>query len=169
LLLTEYCRYALKRAWYYYPKELPQEALATEVRNGHIDRALSFPLEDLYADGQPAGQVGQEIYGCGAAFAFTTRAYHRLDHAPFLLFCDYPVYDLAQPGGQCVSFAVRGVEGFSCHVRLIPAGDHKTLPAVVVRDAAGAKVTGRITEESHYEFRVPVGPSVEVRWESLNG
>src|SRR3546814_1214240 len=62
LLLSEYCRYALHRAIYYYPEELPPEAIAEKKRenNGHIDRKLSFPLEDLYPDGQQAGQVGQE-------------------------------------------------------------------------------------------------------------
>lgn len=50
------------------PDALPDDALAKDdIRNGHIDRKLSFPLEDLYGDGQPAGQVGQEIYGCGSA------------------------------------------------------------------------------------------------------
>ena len=44
------------------------------IRNGHIDRKLSFPVEDLYVDGQQAGQVGQEIYGAGAAFVFASRS-----------------------------------------------------------------------------------------------
>ena len=90
LLLTEYIKYTLDRAWFYYPAHLPKEALATEIRNGHIDRHLAIPLEDLYADGQPAGQVGQEVYGSGAAFALTTRAFHRLPDAPFLLYSEYP-------------------------------------------------------------------------------
>lgn len=57
MLIAEYCKYALDRAWYYYPDALPPEVLSPEQRetNGHIDRNLSFPLEDLYADGQPAG------------------------------------------------------------------------------------------------------------------
>jgi hypothetical protein len=29
--------------------------------NGHIDRALFFPVEDRYVGGDKAGQVGQEI------------------------------------------------------------------------------------------------------------
>ncbi len=165
LLLTEYGKYALSRAWYYYPKELPEEALATEIRNGHIDRELAFPLEDLYADGQPAGQVGQEIYGCGAAFAFTTRAYHRLERAPFLLFCEYPVYDLAQPDEPCVSFAVRGAEGLSCRVRLIPTG-RAPLPDFTLQGVAGDDVTGRMTPEGHCEFTVPVGDPVEIHWKT---
>ena len=72
-ILRDYCAYALDRAWYYYPDALPEEALSEMVRNGRIGRDLSFPLEDLYGDGQPAGQVGQEIYGCGGAFIFAAR------------------------------------------------------------------------------------------------
>src|SRR3546814_19172670 len=62
---------------------LPAEILAKEdVRNGHIDRTLSFPLEDLDVDGQPGGQVGQEIYGAGAAFVFETPSFHEVSR-PF--------------------------------------------------------------------------------------
>src|SRR3546814_16500265 len=62
---------------------LPAEILAKEdVRNGHIDRTLSYPLEDLDVDGQPGGQVGQEIYGAGAAFVFATRSFHEVSR-PF--------------------------------------------------------------------------------------
>ncbi len=37
LLIAEYCRHLLNRAWYYYPGEMPQDALAKEVRNGRLD------------------------------------------------------------------------------------------------------------------------------------
>ena len=165
LLLTEYCKYTPSRAWYYYPGELPKEALATEIRNGHIDPKLAFPLEDLYADGQPAGQVGQEIYGAGAAFAFATRSFHRLQNAPFMLFCEYPVHELKQPDEPCVSFAVRGVRGFSCRARLIPLG-HKALPAVQVRDERGEVIPGTMTAEGHCEFDVPAAARIELRWQA---
>ena len=67
LLLGEFRRRTRDVAWYFYPDTLPKKVLATTVKNGRIDRGLSLPLEDLYGDGQPAGQVGQEIYGAGAA------------------------------------------------------------------------------------------------------
>ncbi|MET0337291.1 MAG: hypothetical protein ABW063_05955 [Caulobacter sp.] len=76
MLMAEYRRFAFDRSWSLYPDTLPEEMLATDILNGHIDRKLSFPLDDLYADGQPAGQVGQEIYGCEAAFAFASAAFH---------------------------------------------------------------------------------------------
>lgn len=162
LLLTEYIKYTLSRAWYYYPKELPADILATEVRNGHIARTLALPLEDLYADGQPAGQVGQEIYGSGAAFAFTTRSFHRLGNAPFLLFCEYPIFDLEQTEEPCVSFRVRGLAALACRARLIPT-DRKHLPDIQIHNAKGS-VSSRKTEEGHREFTVSGGDEVEIRW-----
>jgi len=76
VILKDYCRYALHRAWYYYPDASPAEMFSDKNRNGRIKRGLSFPVEDLYGDGQCAGQVGQEIYGCGGAFVFACRGDH---------------------------------------------------------------------------------------------
>ena len=67
MLLDEFRHRARDLAWYFYPDALPEAALAQQVKNGRIDRGLAVPLEDLYGDGQPAGQVGQEIYGAGMA------------------------------------------------------------------------------------------------------
>ncbi len=69
-LLGEFRRRTRDVAWYFYPDTLPLDAISHQVKNGRIDRSLSMPLEDLYGDGQPAGQVGQEIYGAGAALIF---------------------------------------------------------------------------------------------------
>jgi hypothetical protein len=74
LLAEEFCRYAAHRTWFYYPDMLPADMLAPKQESGIIDRSLSFPLEDLYPDGRPAGQVGQEIYGAGAAFIFAAHS-----------------------------------------------------------------------------------------------
>lgn len=74
-LMAEWSRYAADRAIHFYPSELPETVLAYRVRNGTLSRDLAFPVEDLYADGQPAGQVGQEVYGCGAAWAYLTRTF----------------------------------------------------------------------------------------------
>ena len=168
LLLTEYCKYALSRAWYYYPQNLPPEILATEIRNGEIDRLLAFPLEDLYADGQPAGQVGQEIYGCGAAFAFTTHAFLHLPNAPFLLYCEYPIYNLAAKKRREISFRTHGVVGFDCKTRLIPVKGEPLPPAFLrLTDSDGTpseEVEGVLTEEGHCEFTIPANRLVIVRW-----
>lgn len=89
MLITEYCKYVLHRAWFFYPDALPAECLATEWRNGRVDRRLSFPVEDLYADGQSPGQVGQEVYGAGAPFVLAARAFHAIEGATFQLYCNH--------------------------------------------------------------------------------
>ncbi|MCH7628791.1 MAG: hypothetical protein IH997_08760 [Proteobacteria bacterium] len=108
LLVAEYCRHALDRAWFYYPDALPPEGIASNSRNGYIRRDLNFPLEDLYPDGQQAGQVGQEIYGGGAAMVFASRSFHRIDGAPGLLFCDTFVRAIHRMDGHTVSLRLDG-------------------------------------------------------------
>lgn len=173
LLLTEYAKYALTRGWYYYPEHLPKEALATEVWRGHIDPHLAFPLEDLYPDGEPAGQVGQEIYGCGAAFVYATRAYHRRDTVPFLLYSEYPVakYELSTETEAAekreAQLRLFGADNFAARVRLIPSG-RKELPEVrvtVVRESgAEEKLSIRPTTEGHIEFDAPADETLSVYW-----
>ncbi|MGX7895750.1 hypothetical protein [Tsuneonella sp. HG222] len=140
LLVSEYCRYALDRAWYYYPDALPEEALAGENRNGHIDRALSFPVEDLYPDGQPAGQVGQEIYGAGAAMVFASRAFHRIDRVPFLLHADHFVRSLTRTDETAVSFSLDGPAGGEARVSVLAAKAGDVPRTLVLRGPAGGEL-----------------------------
>src|SRR6185312_7714471 len=107
--------------WGFYPDALPPEALATKIRNGHIDRNLSFPLEDLYGDGQPAGQVGQEIYGAGAAFVLASRAYATAPESPFVLFSEYPFKAEVVDGEMRVRLL--GPPGLKGRLRLLPRDD----------------------------------------------
>lgn len=160
LLLTEYRRFALHRAWFYFPDALPAEILPPEeeVRNAHIDPKLSFPLEDLYGDGQAPGQVGQEIYGCGAPFTFATRAFHDVPGAPFRLFAEYPVRNLVRDGSR-LSFEVDGAKGYGCEARLIPKG-RKPLPAVMV--GGRARKAGA---DGGVAFELRAGEPIVVTWE----
>jgi hypothetical protein len=125
-LVTEYCKYALDRAWSYYPKNLPAKVLAKkDIRNGHIDRKLAFPIEDLYIDGQPAGQVGQEIYGAGAALIFASRCFHRPEDVPFTFFCDHFLMSLERQSQKSLELTPIGVDGFPARLRLMPAPRRK--------------------------------------------
>jgi hypothetical protein len=84
LMGSEYCRFALDRAWFSYPDQLPPDVLAPEQEAGIIRSNLSFALEDLCPGGRPAGQVGQETYdvGLGPMFAaFTADASQMQAHA----------------------------------------------------------------------------------------
>ena len=163
LLLAEYWRNALDVLWGFYPDALPQEAIAQEVRNGHIDRNLSFPLEDLYGDGSPAGQVGQEIYGAGAAFAVAARAYHDCPGAPFKFFSEYPVKITGH--ASCVHIRLLGPAGLKGRVRLI--GHDADLASVIVSAGEKASLAPAITETAFREFEVAADGTLTVAWPSL--
>ena len=167
LLVTEYCRHALDRAWYYYPDALPPEAISPEQRegNGHIDRALSFPVEDLYVDGQPAGQVGQEIYGCGAAFVFASRAFHSVRDAPFRIFCDHFLLATHRPSETGLSFELGGSEGNEATILLIRT-EQSPLPRFRVTDATGKSIRANARSADRMEYRVPANAGITVSWHS---
>ena len=164
LLLTEYCRYALDRAWYYYPDSLPPDTISPTQRenNGHIDRALSFPVEDLYIDGQQAGQVGQEVYGAGAAFVFASRCFHTVRDAPFLIFCDHFLLASERPAERSLSFQLGGGEGLEATVALLPIGRTR-LPDFAVTTLAGDRIEAR-REGRRVEYRVPADGRITIAW-----
>lgn len=160
-LLAEYMKYTPSRAWFYYPSDLPEEIMAKDVRNGRIDRNLALPVEDLYADEKPAGQVGQEIYGSGAAFIFSTRAYHR-PQAPFDLFCEYPLHELEATDTNRLSFRIRGTQGYGCRARIFPHGRAHADIKVIAADGSTVDV-GR-TPEGDLEFVAQASTRMEIRW-----
>lgn len=162
MLLSEYCRYALDRAWFYYPDALPPEAIAGKSRNSYVDRKLSFPVEDLYVDGQPAGQVGQEIYGAGAAFVFASRAFHNVQDAPFRLFCDHFLLASERPADRAFSFQLGGGEGCRATICMIRTGRAK-LPEFSV-STAGDRVRPHVQEDGRVEYRVPADGRITIAW-----
>ena len=165
MLISEYCKYALHRAWFYYPDALPEDLLADEQRNGHIDSKLSFPLEDLYHDGQPAGQVGQEIYGAGAAMVFASRAFHTIADAPFRLFCDHFIMTMERNSAASIRLRLDGGDGCLAGLSLVRTGRRK-LPVFVVETATGDRVRARATSADRVDFQVPASGSVTVRWDT---
>ena len=161
LLLTEYCKYTLDRAWFYYPDALPPEVLADKQRNGFIARDLAFPLEDLYVDGQPAGQVGQEIYGAGAAMVFASRSFHRLEGAPFRLYCDHFLLAIDRPSERAVIVHLAGEPGQEALLAMCPL-PRKRLPDVRVR--CGDTVLRPRRAGRRREFRAQSGSTLELTW-----
>ncbi|HEX7931038.1 MAG TPA: hypothetical protein VF470_09075, partial [Sphingomicrobium sp.] len=163
MLVTEYCRYALHRAWFYYPDALPKEALAAENRNGEIDRKLSFPVEDLYPDGQPAGQVGQEIYGAGAALVFATRSFHRIEGAPFVIFCDHFLRALTRIDERTISLKIDGEDDHVADFTLLRTG-RKHLPDVTARTLAGVFLEPNERTDAEIAYRVPAYSGLVISW-----
>lgn len=163
LLLSEYCRYTLDRAWFYYPAHLPAAVFGDKVRNGEIDRKLAFPLEDLYAAGDPPGQVGQEIYGSGAAFSFSAGAWRRLATAPFTLFTDYPIATIEERR-DAVSFETVGVAGMQCRVRLVAKSSRRKTPCLRTLDETSIPLSARAS--GHWEAMVPATATLTLTWDN---
>jgi hypothetical protein len=162
MLIDEYCRYALDRAWFYFPDTLPPEVLAQEPRNGRNDRELSFPVEDLYVDGQEAGQVGQEIYGGGAAFIFAKQAFHTVEDAPFDLFCDSFVFGWERLTPQAISLTLGGSSANEATIILLP-NKRGGIGAVSLTLADGRKRKGR-RKDGKLVFTVPADASLTLGW-----
>lgn len=166
MLIAEYCKYALSRAWSYYPDALPEEAVSDEQRepNGHIDRKLSFPVEDLYPDGQPAGQVGQEVYGAGAAFIFATRAFHRIEDAPFRLYCNHLLRACERSGDKALSITLDGGETCRADLSIIRLKRRK-LTRTTVRTVDGDVIRPRHSGADRIDFDVPASGRLIIDWE----
>ncbi len=163
MLISEYCKYALDRAWFYYPDALPARILAGDQRNGHIDRKLSFPVEDLYVDGQPAGQIGQEIYGAGAAMIFASRSFHIVPDAPFRLFCDHFIMSSERTGENALSLELDGGETCVAAMSLIRLTRRK-LPKFVLMTAGGDILRPRSHKAERVEYRLPANGRVILSW-----
>jgi hypothetical protein len=166
MLIAEYCKYALSRAWYYYPDALPAKVISPEQRetNGHIDRKLSFPLEDLYPAGELAGQVGQEVYGAGAAFIFATRSFHRIEGAPFRIFCNHFVASMERTGDRALTLVLDGGETCTADVGIVRLKRHK-LGKVTLTAAHGDVLRPYETSPDRIAYHVPASGSVMLTWE----
>ena len=166
MLIAEYCKYALDRGWYYYPDALPPGAVSPKQResNGHIDRRLSFPVEDLYADGQPAGQVGQEVYGAGAAFVFATRAFHKIEDAPFDLYCDHFLRAIERTGDRSLTITLDGGETCTAGLSVVRRKRRK-LTRTRVATIGGDTLRAVETSEDRIDFRVPASGRLILSWD----
>lgn len=165
MLVSEYCKYALDRAWFYYPDALPKEAMQEgEHQSGVINPKLSFPLEDLYPDGQPAGQVGQEIYGCGAAFIFASRSHHAVGNAPFQLYCNQFIRASERTGERAVSVQLDGGETCLADVSLVRLPRRK-LPKASIVTAGGDAIRPRAISKDRIDFRVPANGRFILAWD----
>jgi hypothetical protein len=161
-LVDEYCRYTIDRAWFYFPDTLPAELFPEKPRNGSIARDLSFPVEDLYIDGQQPGQVGQEIYGGGAAFIFASKAFHPIDGAPFELFCDSFAFGWDRPSQRSATLSLAGSEANKAMVALLPVKGKRLGPVSL------ALVDGRRPKPRRKAgklfFTVPADASLTLTW-----
>jgi len=165
MLISEYCKYALHRAWFYYPDALPREIIHDgKHQSGEVNLDLCFPLEDLYPDGQAPGQVGQEIYGSGAAFIFATRSHHRVEGAPFQLYCNHFIRASERTGDRAISLQLDGGETCSADIGLVRLPRRK-LPKAQIITAGGDTIRPRARSDDRIDFRVPASGRVILSWE----
>ena len=164
-LLSEYCRYALHQTWFFYPDALPPDAISSKQRepNGVVKRSLSFPLEDLYIDGQQAGQVGQEVYGAGAAFVFAARNFHLVKDAPFTLFCDQFLVRSERPTDRHINFQVDGAESRMAKLMMLSSGKQK-LPRFTLTNVGGGRIPIASRKADRIEYLVPATDEYSLRW-----
>jgi hypothetical protein len=170
LLLSEYVRSALHRAWEYYPESLPVDALASEVRNGRVSRSIAIPVEDLQDGWEPSGTVGQEIYGSGMAMAFATRHYRHLAGTSLAVYLEYPITrekTTRRGGRSTLSFELLGARTGRSKVRIVPL-DAQTLSddiRVAVRRPKGwSALEPAVTDEGHLSFDVRGGDLIRIGW-----
>lgn len=166
MLVSEYCKYVLSRAWFYYPDALPDEAISSRQRetNGYIDPKLSFPLEDLYPDGQLAGQVGQEVYGAGAAFVFASRAFHTVEGAPFMLNCDHFVRASERISDRALTILLDGGENCTANLRVVRQ-PRKKLPKVTLTTGGKDVILPKIIHDDRIDYHVPASGRLILSWE----
>lgn len=164
MLVGEYCKYALDRAWFYYPDALPAEAIAGPPhQSGVVNPKLSFPLEDLYGNGQPAGRVGQEIYGCGAAMVFASRSFHPIDGAPFRLWCNLFVRAIERTGDRALTLVLDG--GETCHADLsLVRLKRRRMPKVTLSTVGGDAIRPETQSADRIDFHVPASGRLILQW-----
>ena len=165
MLASEYCKYVLDRAWFYYPDALPKEAIHEGPhQSGTVCPELSFPLEDLYPDGQKAGRVGQEIYGAGGAFVFASRSHHHVANAPFRLFCNHFIRASERTGDRAISIQLDGGETCTADIGLVRLKRRK-LPKVRLITAGGDAIRPRSVSDDRIDFRVPASGRCILSWD----
>lgn len=165
MLASEYCKYALHRAWFYFPDALPKDAIQQgEHQSGVVNCELSFPLEDLYPGGDPAGKVGQEVYGSGGAFVFATRSHHPVENATFRLYCDHFIRSHERTGERALSLTLDGGETCLANLALVRL-KRKKLPTVSVVTAGGDRIRPHRVLDDRIDFHVPANGRVILTWD----
>jgi hypothetical protein len=109
-----------------------------------------------------AGQVGQEIYGAGAAFVFASRVFHHVEGAPFDLFCNAFLLASDRTSDRSLSFHLGGDPAGRANLILLGTGP-ASLSGVVVTSDPGGEIEGR-TNDRRREFLVPANARVHLRW-----
>jgi hypothetical protein len=165
LLLAEFVRYVVQRAAYYYPPNLPKEALSQKVKMGELDPNLWIAVEDIHDGWEQSGQVGQEVYGAGVAFGILPRYYYQVQGEPFMINVDYPTTQFSKKG-RSASFNIKGDDRLTCRVMIVKTEKHK-LPkfSLFVKNGPKAEIVdGKLRKDGHIEYTVPGNRKIDIKW-----
>ncbi|HJP61979.1 MAG TPA: hypothetical protein VJ844_00970, partial [Mucilaginibacter sp.] len=162
LLMSEYIRFLVDRAVYYYPTMLPKEMLSEEVKTGEVDPNLWIALEDMHDGWEKSGNVGQEVYGAGNAFGILPRHYMQLEGQPFMIYTDYPTYGFSPKKHRPAKFKLAGDPRQNCRLMLVQTGKGKTPNFTVKGDRELLKE--KKTKDGHLEFIVRGDEQITIDW-----
>lgn len=162
MLMAEYHKHLLHRAWKQFPCELPKDILATEHEYGKIDADLLVPLEDLGEGWTAPGSVGQQVYGAGGAVTLATYAYRGVSELGAVIYCDYPVARIeVDDAERAAAVTLRGDPRMRAMLRVLP-GEGGVMPRLEVEP--GEAVLGvRTAEDGCLEIEAAGGGMVRLR------
>lgn len=161
LLISEFIRYMIHRAAYYYPPMLPAEMLSAKIKVGELDAKLWIALEDLHEGWEQSGQVGQEVYGAGNAFGILPRTYFKVPGEDFMLSIDYPVSGFEAKGSHA-SFKIEGDGRLNCRMAILK-GKNK-LPEFTVTESVSKKNISPRKAAGRLEYSLTGDAAVKVSW-----
>jgi hypothetical protein len=166
ILIPEFLRNMLYKASFYYPPNLPREALVEKPKTGEIDPKLWIPIEDIYDGWEQAGQVGQEVYGAGLPFGMIPRQYWRVPGEKFMIYVEYPIQHYSTVEEDSAIFRVLGDRRLSCRLRIMPTGRAELPQCKVVTECDDKTETleARKTSEGHLEYELFGDRIVTVEW-----
>jgi len=113
--------------------------------------------------------VGQEIYGAGAAFIFASRMFHRVEGAPFHLFCDQFLQHYAcgsnGAGGSDgqISFAPSGHGEAEAHLALIRHA-REPMPQISLETEEGERIERAAMTDDRINYRLAANGRLTLRW-----
>ena len=160
MLICEYCKYALDRAWFYYPDAPSSTMPATD---SHSNPKLAPPQHDARRHDEERVQVARGIGGSGAAFAFAARAFTQFEGAPFRIFCDHFLVRSERISAQAISLQLGGDAQMRAVFGLIRL-ERKSLPKFTVTTAAGEGIRSRHRSNDRMEYAAPADAWVTISW-----
>ena len=166
LLMSEYIRFLVERAMYYYPPMLPKDMLSDDVKSGEVDPNLWIALEDMHDGWERSGEVGQEVYGAGNAFGILPRHYMRVPSENFMIYTDYPTYGFSAEKGKPATFSLAGDARLNCRMMLVKTGRAKLPEFTVKINESMNELKGELVRGGHLEFTLAGNATIYIDWKS---